>query len=75
MTSPATHFEIYAEEPAKLVSFCQSLFGWEIEQVPGIAYWRIQTGAGGGAGIGGGLLYRRGCRATPRTSPSAGTSR
>lgn len=53
-----THFEIYAEEPAKLADFYRSLFGWQIVQAPGIEYWRIQTGAADPAGIGGGLLYR-----------------
>lgn len=58
MGNAVTHFEIYAEEPAKLTEFYRNLFAWEIEQVPGIAYWRIQTGAADGGGIGGGLLYR-----------------
>lgn len=53
-----THFEIYAEEPAKLAAFYRGLFGWQIEQVPGIDYWRIQTGTEDGGNIGGGLLCR-----------------
>jgi predicted enzyme related to lactoylglutathione lyase len=58
IASPVTHFEIYAETPAKLVEFYRNLFGWEFEQVPGIAYWRIHIGAGDGGNISGGLLYR-----------------
>jgi len=53
-----THFEIYAEAPAKLAEFYRSLFGWQIEQAPGIDYWRIQTGATDSEAIRGGLLYR-----------------
>lgn len=53
-----THFEIFAEEPAKLADFYRSLFGWQIDQAPGIDYWRIQTGAPDANGYNGGLLYR-----------------
>lgn len=58
MTAAVTHFEIYAEEPAKLAEFYRGLFGWQIEQAAGIAYWRIRTGATESEAIGGGLLYR-----------------
>jgi predicted enzyme related to lactoylglutathione lyase len=58
MAAAVTHFEIYAEEPAKLAEFYRSLFGWQVEQAPGIAYWRIRMGADEGEGIGGGLTYR-----------------
>jgi predicted enzyme related to lactoylglutathione lyase len=57
MTDPVTHFEIYAEDPAKLVEFYRALFSWTIDKAPGIDYWRIQTGAGGD-GYSGGLTYR-----------------
>jgi predicted enzyme related to lactoylglutathione lyase len=43
MTNSVTHFEIYAEEPVKLAEFYRSLFGWQIEKVPALDYWRIQT--------------------------------
>lgn len=58
MASAVTHFEIYGDKPAKLAEFYRTLFGWQIEQVPGIEYWRVQTGAVGGKGISGGLTYR-----------------
>jgi hypothetical protein len=58
MTSSVTHFEIYAEEPAKLAEFYQSLLGWQIEKAPGIDYWRIETHSAGGNGVNGGLLFR-----------------
>src|SRR6185437_1887895 len=58
VTSPLTHFEIYADEPAKLAEFYQLLFGWKIEQAPGLDYWRIQTGATHCDQVNGGLTYR-----------------
>ncbi len=54
-----THFEIYAEHPEKLAEFYHCLFGWQVDQAPGIDYWRIQTGAtDNGSGLSCGLLYR-----------------
>jgi predicted enzyme related to lactoylglutathione lyase len=53
-----THFEIYAEEPAKLADFYRNLFGWQVDQAPGIDYWRIQTSASDTPGFNGGLTYR-----------------
>ena len=44
MINSVTHFEIYGEEPAKLADFTD-IFGWQVEQMPGIGYWRIQNGA------------------------------
>jgi predicted enzyme related to lactoylglutathione lyase len=58
LTSSVTHFEIYAEEPPKLAEFYQSLFGWRVEQAPGIDYWRIQCAADTANGLNGGLTYR-----------------
>ena len=56
--STVTHFEIYGEEPAKLAEFYRQLFGWQVEQMEGIGYWRVQTGATAGAALHGGLTYR-----------------
>ena len=53
-----THFEIYAEEPAKLAEFYRRLLGWQIEKAPGVDYWRIQTGPADAKGIRGGLTFR-----------------
>ena len=33
MINSVTHFEIFAEEPAKLVEFYRNLLGWQIEKV------------------------------------------
>jgi predicted enzyme related to lactoylglutathione lyase len=53
-----THFELFAEEPPALADFYRVLFGWQVEQAPGIKYWRIQTAAIVGEGVSGGLTYR-----------------
>ena len=58
MTSSVTHFEIYAEDPAKLAEFYRTLLGWQIDKAPGVDYWRIQTAPGESKSIGGGLLLR-----------------
>jgi predicted enzyme related to lactoylglutathione lyase len=58
MTASVTHFEIYGEEPAKLADFYRNVFGWQIEQMPGVNYWRIQTGSTETEPFHGGLTYR-----------------
>jgi uncharacterized protein len=58
MSDAVTHFEIYAKEPNTLAEFYRELFGWKIEKLAGIDYFRIQTGATDNRGIGGGLLQR-----------------
>lgn len=65
MPNPVAHFEIYGDNPQKLAGFYQGLFGWEINEVPGMEYWlirtvptdaqRIPTAPGG---INGGLMKR-----------------
>ena len=56
--SSVTHFEIYASDPAKLVDFYHTLFGWHLEKAPGIDYWWIQTEPSHTNGFTGGLTYR-----------------
>lgn len=58
MSFSVTHFEIYGEEPGKLADFYRKVFGWQIEQMPGINYWRIQTGSQETKPLYGGLTYR-----------------
>ena len=58
MSGSVTHFEIYAEDPAKLADFYRDLFGWQVDQAPGVEYWRIQPAAAGDGGFDGGLTYR-----------------
>jgi predicted enzyme related to lactoylglutathione lyase len=57
MSSP-THFEIYGPDPGALADFYRDLFGWEIEKMDGIGYWRVQTGATDASPLHGGLTYR-----------------
>ncbi|MFO0828967.1 MAG: VOC family protein [Phycisphaerales bacterium] len=58
MSTAVTHFEIYGENPAVLANFYRESLGWQVEQMPGINYWRIHTGAEEGAPLHGGLTYR-----------------
>ncbi|HJT79071.1 MAG TPA: VOC family protein [Gemmataceae bacterium] len=52
------HFEIPADDPAKLAEFYTKLFGWKIEKipVPNHDYWGCKTGEG--MGIDGGIMKR-----------------
>ena len=58
MENSVTHFEIYGEEPTKLADFYRNVFGWQIEQMPGVSYWRIQTSSAEPKALHGGLTYR-----------------
>jgi predicted enzyme related to lactoylglutathione lyase len=58
MTALVTHFEIFAEEPAKLADFYRELFGWKIEKAAGVDYFHIQTAPSEERAIRGGLTYR-----------------
>ncbi|MFO1020052.1 MAG: VOC family protein [Planctomycetales bacterium] len=53
-----THFEIYGEQPAVLAHFYRETLGWEVEQMPGLNYYRVQTGAAEGPALHGGLTSR-----------------
>ena len=58
MTNRITHFEIYGDEPAGMAEFYRQVFGWEIEQLEGIGYWRVTTAGGDSSPLNGGLTYR-----------------
>ena len=58
MTNSVTHFEIYGERPVGLADFYRNVFGWQVEQMPGVDYWRIQTGSSEAKALQGGLTYR-----------------
>jgi len=58
MTNSVTHFEIYGEQPTGLADFYRTVFGWEIEQMPAVDYWRISTGSADTKALNGGLTYR-----------------
>jgi len=58
MTNSLTHFEIYGDRPSGLADFYHRIFGWQIEQMEGIEYWRISTGSDETSPLNGGLTYR-----------------
>lgn len=58
MSGRPTHFEIYGDKPESLAAFYGTLFGWQMERVEGLEYWRIRTDAENPAAVGGGLTYR-----------------
>ncbi len=59
MTGSITHFEIYGDQPTHIAEFYRALFGWQVEQMPGVDYWRIQIPAAASTVLqGGGLTYR-----------------
>ena len=47
------HFEIYGEQPDKLIEFYSQIFNWTFEKWGDMEYWIIKTGEG--PGIDGGL--------------------
>ncbi len=53
------HFEILAEDPAKIADFYKDVFGWEISTWGGEqAYWLVTTGPDDVPGINGGIMGR-----------------
>jgi len=58
LSSLTSHFEIYADDPAKLAEFYRVLFGWHFDRTPGIDYWRIRAGSSPTGAFAGGLTYR-----------------
>lgn len=54
------HFEIHAADPVAAIAFYEGLFDWRFTAWDGpMDYWTIATGPDG-AGLGGGLMRRRG---------------
>jgi predicted enzyme related to lactoylglutathione lyase len=58
------HFEIPAEQPESLAKFYSTLFGWQIDKTPNVAfdYWICRTGEG--PGIDGAIMKRMNPRQT-----------
>jgi hypothetical protein len=51
------HFEIPADDPAKLQKFYGDVFGWQFQKWDGpMPYWLITTGPEGTPGINGGMM-------------------
>jgi len=58
MANRLTHFEIYGEQPARLAEFYRRVFGWQVEQMEAVDYWRVNTGSVEANALNGGLTYR-----------------
>ncbi|MCX5516716.1 hypothetical protein C3941_17720 [Kaistia algarum] len=58
MAGRLSNFEIYGDEPEKLAGFYSSLFGWQIDRVEGVDYWRISINAEATAPTTGGIARR-----------------
>jgi len=58
MANRLTHFEIYGEQPARLAEFYRRVFGWQVEQMEAVDYWRVHTGSVEANALNGGLTYR-----------------
>lgn len=63
MAGEITHFEIYGDTPGHLAGFYRALFGWGLEKVEGLDYWRILLDPANSGSVGGGLTTR------PRSDP------
>lgn len=63
MTRRVIHFEIHADDPAACATWYGDIFGWVVQELPGLDYWSASTGEG--PGINGAIMRRRGPRATP----------
>jgi len=61
------HFEIPAQDPAKLSKFYSDVFKWKFKDasMPGMKYWLISTGPRGKS-VGGGMYKRTGPQDAPR---------
>ena len=60
MSNRIVHVEIHADDPEAAIRFYERLFGWSFQRWEGQEYWLFQSGTKEHAGIGGGLLPRRG---------------
>ena len=63
MVSRPTHFEIYGDDPETLAAFYRKMFGWRVERVEGLDYWRIHTDPEDTASVAGGITR------PPRSNP------
>lgn len=53
MSKPVMHFELVANDAQKLRTFFSTLFGWRVEEFPGMGYAMLHTGEN--QGINGGI--------------------
>lgn len=52
------HYELPATDAERAIKFYEDVFGWRIEQYPGIDYWLITTGEDPETGIDGAIMPR-----------------
>jgi predicted enzyme related to lactoylglutathione lyase len=64
MHNRVIHFEIHAENTAKVAEFYRSVFGWEVRrwENPNVDYWIVMTAPDGSKepGVDGGIVKRYG---------------
>lgn len=72
MPNRVVHFEIQVDDIERARKFYTEIFGWKIEQWPGMDYFMVMTAEQGSteAGISGGML-KRPC---PAPAPEQGTN-
>jgi len=58
MVGRISNFEIYGDDPEKLAAFYSGLFGWRVEKVEGVSYWRIGIDGDSAALTTGGIAHR-----------------
>lgn len=58
MAGRISNFEIYGDDPEKLAAFYRGLFGWQIDRVEGVDYWRIGIDADAAPLATGGITRR-----------------
>jgi len=56
------HFEIFADDPQRAITFYTEVFGWTVSQFGDQEYWLVSTGPTDEPGIDGAILPRRGDR-------------
>jgi predicted enzyme related to lactoylglutathione lyase len=54
MSNPVVHWEFMSNDPAKVASFYEQLFGWKIQHRPELNYRIVETGGPGS--INGGIV-------------------
>ena len=51
MANPFVHVELQTQDVAKSKKFYSSMFGWKLEEIPGMDYTIINVGEGTGGGM------------------------
>ena len=64
MLNRVIHFEIHAQDTAKMAQWYKNVFGWEVKKWdnPVVDYWMVMTAPDGSKemGINGGIIKRKG---------------